>query len=386
MNKRLLTVLAQALATTALAHGHTETPTAAIPYALDLIHRRQPEQAAAFLETILEEFPLDVQINLLYLDIILEEGLQDLARPFYEETARTRGGEPIILVALGRLADRDRRNFFQQALEKSPDFVPALAALAWDALARGDYKGAEEAITTALRAAPRDGDALACRGVLRLRRGDLAGAREDLTRALAAKPYAPSVHAALGDVHFDLGDFRAAQAEYRAALAQSPRRGLYYLKLARAQERAGEETAARLNYLAAAERAGGDTAVAARAYKSAALLAVKRGDDAYGAELLEKARALGGTDAETAITLSEIYLKNDNAAGALSVLCEVATDAPPSAKVYYLMGIANRRLGDYAAAEEALARAAELAAADATVPIDAITREMEEVRRAAAGK
>jgi len=121
MKTLALTSVALAICVTvARAHEHAAGPSPRdfLERSYELLERRQPEKAAAFLQLALEHYPLDVELNLLYLDVLREEGLGDIALSSYRERLGRYGEEPIILFALGRLAgDGDEsRDYYERAV------------------------------------------------------------------------------------------------------------------------------------------------------------------------------------------------------------------------------------------------------------------------------
>jgi len=115
-------------------------------------------------------------------------------------------------------------------------------ACALDALERGDFAGAEEALTALLEgedAAERRAFILNKRGVARIGLERRKQAAADFTAALDARPaYAPAL-TNLGNLSLDAGDAAAAIARYEAAIAADPQYAIAHLNLGVAYKRAG---------------------------------------------------------------------------------------------------------------------------------------------------
>ncbi|NIT35020.1 MAG: tetratricopeptide repeat protein [candidate division Zixibacteria bacterium] len=357
--------------TVAWGHEHAAGPSRQdfLEHSYELLEQRQPEKATAFLQLALEHYPLDVELNLLYLDVLREEGLEDLALPSYRERLERYGDEPIILFALGRLAgdDAESRDCYERALAADDDFTPAYCGLAELALRSGDVDAARGELERA-RKSDRDlWRGYALRGELYLAEGKLEKAREDFERALADGRYAPGVYAALARVYYEMGDAEGAREQYRNALALSDDRGEYFLGLAKAQEALGEVDAARLAYAAAASNACGDLALAVEARKGAGRLAFEAGDFVDAAEHITWAATFATDDAEICAYLGKLYLHVGRPTEAAAEFTRATELEAGKGDYWYLLGLSQAQAGELGSAEESLERAVELLPAESAV-------------------
>jgi Flp pilus assembly protein TadD len=382
----LTSVALATCATVAGAHEHAAGPSPRdfLEHSYELLEQRQPEKAAPFLQLALEHYPLDVELNLLYLDVLREEGLEDLALSSYRGNLERYGEEPIILFALGRLAgDGDEgRDYYERALAADAGFAPAYCGLAELALRSGDVDAARAELERAWRSGPDLWRAYALRGELYLAEGELEKAREDFERALASVRYAPAVRAALAEVCYLVGDAERAREQYRNALALSDDRGEYFLGLAKAQEALGEVDAARLAYATAASKAYGDLALAVEARKGAGRLAFEAGDLVEAAEHITWAATFAPDDAEIRAYLGKLYLHVGRPAEAAAEFARATELEPRKGDYWYLLGLSQAGAGQLDGAEGSLERAVELLAAESAG--DAV-RELEVVRARLAG-
>ena len=341
-------------------HEHDLTPAQVLAGAADLLKNRQPEQAIGLLEFGLAEFPLDVEMNLLYLELLLENRIEELARGSYEARLKEYGDEPILLVGLGRLAadDAGARASYERALAVDQDFAPARLGLAELALKNRDLDGAAAAIDAAWAANPDDRRVYAFRGTLRMELGQFEDAVDDFNRALQGDPYAPAVHARLGQAYYLLENYEAAAEEYRDAIALNGDGGAYYLGLGRALEATNDTAAARLNYRTAASKTADDKATPVAALKAAGRLAYLSGETAEAKQELERAVALAPEDAEAWGFLGINRMMTDDAAAA-AAFANAAELEPSRADWWFYLGVCRQRTGEYDGAEEALLKAHE---------------------------
>jgi tetratricopeptide (TPR) repeat protein len=355
--RAIASVLAALMFCAAAAPGHEAGSTADDfrEHALELLRARQAEKAAAFLQYGLGHYPLDVGLNLLYLDVLREEGIEIVARAWYYEEAEHFSDEAIISYALGRLAEdeEESRDCFERALAADEDLTAARVGLAELALRRGDVDGARRELEQALAQNADAWRAYALRGEISLAQGDAAEAVEDFERALAAAPYAPATHAALGEAYLLVGATAAARDEYREAIAWCDDRGEYYLGLARAQEALGEIDAARLTYATAASRASGDLAVAVAGRKAAGRLAFEAGDMVEAVDHLTWAATFAPEDAELHAYIGRLYLHVGRPAEAAAEFARATELEPENVEYENLYNLALTSAGEFASAEEA---------------------------------
>jgi Flp pilus assembly protein TadD len=378
--KTLATALG-ALMLCAAARGHEVEPAADDfrEHAFELLRARQAEKAAAFLQYGLDHYPLDAGLNLLYLDVLREEGIEIIGRAWYYEQAEHFPDQAIISYALGRLAEDggESRDYYGRALAADESLTAARAGLAELAFRRGDVDGARLELERALAQNADEWRAYALRGEISLTEGDAAKAVEDFKRALESDPYAPAAHASLGEAYLLTGDAAAARDEYRKAIAWCDDRGEYYLGLARAQEALGELDAARLAYAAAASRASGDMAVAVAGRKAAGRLALEAGDWLEAADHVTWAATFAPDDAELRAYVGRLYLHVGRPAEAAAEFARATELDAENGQYWYLLGMSQVQAGDFAGAEESLERARGLLPDEAAADV---ARELEAVR------
>jgi tetratricopeptide (TPR) repeat protein len=328
---------------------------------------------------------LDVPLNLLYLDVLREEGLEIIGQSWY--AAYGEADEAVILYALGWLEAGEIGNnawdYYERALKADETFTPARVGLADVSFRRGDLEFARAEIARALDQNEDEWRAYVLRGEIHLVMDELEDAEHDLKRALELTGYAPTAHGLLGETLLRAGDAAGARDEYREAIAWSDDRGAYYLGLAKAQEALGELDAARLAYDAAFERAYGNMTVAVAARKGSGRLAFGAGDMAEAADDITWALTFMPDDAELRAYLGGLYAHVGRPAEAAAEF-KRATDLEPENGVFwYLLGSSQAKAGEFEAARESLEKAADLS--DGETAAEAAS-ELEAVRAALAGK
>jgi Flp pilus assembly protein TadD len=387
MMKRLLSV-SLALALCAAAAGREDEAELAADdfreYALELLRARQAEKAAALLQYALGYYPLDVALNLLYLDVLREEGLEIIGRILYQDASERFADEPIMLYALGRMAedDAESRVYYEGALAADEGFTPARVGLAELAYRRGDLDAARLELDRALAQNRDDWRPYALRGELFMAQGEVEDALRDFKRALDDDPYAPATHAAFGDAYLIAGDADAARDEYREAIAWCDDRGEYYLGLGKAQEALGEIDAARLAYAAAASLASGNLTVAVEGRKAAGRLAFQAGDMVEATDHIIWAAMFAPDDAELHAYVGGLYAHVGKLAEAAAEFAHATKLEPDDGFYWYLLGMSQVKAGEFGRAEKSLERAVELvpdeAAADVALELEAVRAALAE--------
>jgi Flp pilus assembly protein TadD len=377
MMKRLLSV-SLALALCAAAAGREDEAELVADdfreYALELLRARQAEKAAALLQYALGYYPLDVALNLLYLDVLREEGLEIIGRILYQDASERFADEPIMLYALGRMAedDAESRVYYEGALAADEGFTPARVGLAELAYRRGDLDAARLELDRALAQNRDDWRPYALRGELFMAQGEVEDALRDFKRALDDDPYAPATHAAFGDAYLIAGDADAACDD----------RGEYYLGLGKAQEALGEIDAARLAYAAAASLASGNFVVAVEGRKAAGRLAFQAGDMVEATDHITWAAMFAPDDAELRAYVGRLYLRVGRPAEAAAEFAHATELEPDDGFYWYLLGMSQVKAGEFGRAEKSLERAVELvpdeAAADVALELEAVRAALAE--------
>ncbi|RMF11502.1 MAG: hypothetical protein D6757_11130 [Alphaproteobacteria bacterium] len=189
------------------------------------------------------------------------------------------------LIALSGGEPEKAREFFEQALQRDPDFLPARRNLALTLVRLGQDEEAAPLFEELIERDPKDGISLVSLAEIRAREGNHAAASRLLERAVALAPKKPRLQILLIDetrragdrkrafamarradtlnpgvreiverlaeLAFETGDIERAERAWRRLVASFPDEPRYYVGLARAQWRLGRLDTARQTLLKA---------------------------------------------------------------------------------------------------------------------------------------
>jgi predicted CXXCH cytochrome family protein len=141
--------------------------------------------------------------------------------------ASQRPSAPEPYVALGQAYARRGDNpsaiqWFEAALKREPDYLPALREMVLPLFATGQDDRATDLLRRAVARYPNDDQLLANLGNVLLRRNMPAEARDALTKAIAANPERAEAHNLLGLIALQNGDKAAAENDFREAIRWQP--------------------------------------------------------------------------------------------------------------------------------------------------------------------
>lgn len=178
---------------------------------------RAPVPAILALESLTRVFPTTAQHHYLLGVALMQAGDMLAAVDALRDAERLEPSRPLTLVALG-IALNNRKMFgdakpvLLRALEREPDNVEALGAIAESFEGLDELEAAETYAARALAAAPAHPTANLVAGMVRMKEGRYADARVALERAAAADPDSPKAHYQLSLAWARLGD-QAASAQ-----------------------------------------------------------------------------------------------------------------------------------------------------------------------------
>lgn len=262
--------------------------------------------------------------------------------------------------------------------------------------ARGDRRGAIEALRSALGNGPPDEEAWNELCFLLHQEGDAAGARDAATHGIAAFPSSAVLRTSLGNLHALGGDFVRAAAAYEEAVSLGPPSAELCYNLAIALAKLGRRADAIERYrqaiaidpshaaahvnLANALREDGRTGDACAHYERAANLAPDSvlahlgaagayqasGDLDRALASAGRAHALAPGDAQVLTALANVLLERGDAEGAIARYVEALERKPGDIDLLMRLGNAHFRRGDRAGAVE---RYREVLAIDPANPV-----------------
>jgi tetratricopeptide (TPR) repeat protein len=176
---------------------------------------RAPVAAILVLEPLTRLAPEVAQHHYLFGVALMQAGDMPAAVEALRNAERLDPAHSLTLVALG-IALNNRKMFgdakpvLLKVLEREPDNVEAVAALAEAEEGLDELDAADLHAGRALKAAPRHPTANLVAGMVLMKRGRFAEARDALERAAAADPESPKVYYQLSLAYARLGDAQAA--------------------------------------------------------------------------------------------------------------------------------------------------------------------------------
>lgn len=186
-------------------------------------------------------------------------------------------------------------------------FFSATVEEAMKLASRGDFAGAEAALSSHLQTQPRDADAHYRLGIVRMRRNNFGGAQTALAEAVRLEPRAPMFHLAQGELALRQENRRAAiEAATRAAL-----------------------------------RAGNDAAV----WRGIAALQSRAGDGLGQARSLQRIIQLTPEDRGAHLRLITLFLDHRTADAALAAAAAALARFPADPELLRLRGLAEYAMG-----------------------------------------
>jgi tetratricopeptide (TPR) repeat protein len=246
---------------------------------------------------------------------------------------------------------------FETALEKAPEAVAPLLALARSRMALSQPEQAEDRIRQVLAADPMNAPALNLLGQLQaaLQRPDAA--RTQFERAIEAQPTSPIAYSRLAGLQAQGGDYSAAIETLRKGIEATQGNAFLHFRLAVVLQQAGrfEEAAAAYEEVL---QAAPDLDAAVN--NLALLLAEHRADDAASLDrALELMQRYKGSDQPVFLdTLGWVYFRRgdyEQAAATLERVAELRDPLP--AEVQYHLGMTYARLGRIGEAKTLLSSA-----------------------------
>ncbi len=166
---------------------------------------------------------LDIAVAQVRAGVNLEHGVRRLVellrrfepqgpRYFYELAEALRRGR----------ASGEAIQWYEQALERSSSFLPALRSYGVALAAAGRTSEAESVLLRALEVSPGDPRTFHNLGLVRLQAGRPREASEALHRACDLEPDSPDSQNALASALYELGDFVGAEQAFREAVRHRP--------------------------------------------------------------------------------------------------------------------------------------------------------------------
>jgi tetratricopeptide (TPR) repeat protein len=220
----------------------------------------------------------------------------------------------------------------------------------------GNAKDAEAEVERAARLNPKSVDAFVLLGIIRSGRGDQAGALQAIQQALAVDPASADANLYLGKVKYGMNDVPAAIEAFRASLASDPESTEARFLLATVLEVAGEKDDAVSEYQELLRRHPQDV----RGYLGLGAIEEKYGQSEQALGHLRKAHELDPKGYEPCLALGKLVAKGTTAEEGIALLRDAVAAAPEKPEAHFQLGMALRRAGRNAEAQQEFERVEEL--------------------------
>ncbi len=293
----------------------------------------------------------------------------------------------LLVFTLGSVFGPTARSVAAQSSQLS---ARALVSHGQEAMAKGDWKAAEEAYQAALRLTPRSASIHAHLGSAQIRLGKLQDAEKSFTEAIHLEPQQPLFRMGLAGIYLRQARFEAAAREYTTVIDLDPASfdahynlGLVFLKqkacrqaiaqLERADELSSSLPEVAVNLVDAWFCAGNPAKAVMKAeyvrrqwqdspkvLYSLGLTLFRNGSYESANEVLARAWELHPGETEIGLQLARCRLALHAFREALDALLELRTTIPPTEEIELLSGYSYLGLGDDESAIQAFRQAVRL--------------------------
>jgi len=242
-------------------------------------------------------------------------------------------------------------------LRTHPQDATAYTLLARAEISEGQYEAAYEALRTALKLAPFNGDAL-----YYLERLCNLLSKRELQRLLETSPDSPRSHQIRAEAYLARNDKQAAGREYEAALQANPT-SVEILDALGDLRRDEYQFDSALGYYARARQLSPRDYASAYGTGSCYLF---QHETKRAIESLKRAVEIDPESAAAHLALGDALLRDDDTKAAINELNAALEIKPELRQAYTLLALAYRKLGMEPEAQQALAKDRELAREEAS--------------------
>lgn len=224
---------------------------------------------------------------------------------------------------------------YEAALNKRPDWLPALEKLGDAHMAVGHDDEATAAYTKAVRVDAANSDLHYSLGVLYERQGRLDEATAEYQEVLRTDPANGDPRRRLADIYTLRGNYAQAVAEYKELIAKRADNPLLHVKLAKVYEKSRDFTEAIKEYTAAERLDAGNI----ETHKELAGLYARRGMAAEAEGEYRQVLLLKKDDRESRTALMALYAKQKQYDDLLAFLKEGVELFPKDPDSHYRLGV-----------------------------------------------
>jgi tetratricopeptide (TPR) repeat protein len=318
--------------------------------------------AIAILKRAIQQHPEFRQGQLLLADCYRSQGDPDSALAVYVTLAKAYPKDPYLWLNQGIILEQqsrldEARRQFEQSLQVSPDYLPAVDQLVQLDLAEKKFTAARSRVDAEIAKFPKLAGPRILLAELNLRQSKIADAEAALKKAIQLQPDAIGAYQVLAQLYIQQNQQLKALADLQAEALIRPRDVGTIMEIGMIQQLQKNYSQAREAYekiLAINPKFGPALNNLAYLYSENFNLL----DQAY--DTATKASLAAPQEPHAADTLGWILYKKHQYARALSVLQPVAPNLPLEAEVQFHLGMAHYMMGQEAAAAAALRRALQL--------------------------
>jgi tetratricopeptide (TPR) repeat protein len=365
------------LAQSYIADGDIEKGTATLSQALAIapayseaellwaeiqIRKGDRGSAIAILKRAVQQRPDFRQGQLLLAECYRSQGDPDSALAVYGTLAKANPKDPYLWLNLGIILEQqsrpgEARTQFEQAIQVSPDYLPAVDQLVQLDLAEKKFVAARSRVDAEIAKFPKLAGPRILLAELNLRQSKIADGEAALKMAIQLQPDAIGAYQVLARLYIQQNQQLKALADLQAEALIRPRDVGTLMEIGMIQQLQKNYTQAREAY----EQILTINPKFAPALNNLAYLYSENFnllDQAY--DTATKASIAAPQEPHAADTLGWILYKKHQYARSLSVLQPVAANLPLEAEVQFHLGMAHYMMGQEAAAAAALRRALQL--------------------------
>ena len=306
--------------------------------------------------------PRNVQAAIISGDAYLRKGDVVKSRHVFETVAQALPKEAIGPYRLGLVARAEKNDakalaYFEDALNKNPTAVDALAQIVTIKIAQGKSSEARERVNKHLEASPNDPQLYNLLGQLWMQAKDTGQAEIAFKKALELDNSLLSAYMNLGLVYHIAGKTDQAAREFEAVLAQDPKIIQAHMVLGIIYDGRKEYDKAQAHYEATLKL---NPRFAPAANNLAWILVEHGGNIDVALSHAQMAREQQPDDSHIADTLGWIYYKKNVNLLAMNLLKESVEKLPNEPDVHFHYGMAQQKNGDQPGARKSLQTALKL--------------------------
>lgn len=306
--------------------------------------------------------PRNVHAAIISGDAYLRKGDMAKSRHIFEAVAQALPKESIGHYRLGLVARAEKNDtnalaHFEEALDRKPATIEALAQIAAIKIGQGKSNEARDRVTKQLEATPNNPLFYNLLGQLWLHAKDSGQAEAAFKKAIDIDNSLLSAYLNLGQIYYQASKTDQAMKEYEMVLEKDPKQIQAHMMLGVVHESRNEHEKAKVHYQSILNV---NPLFAPAANNLAWILVDHGGNLDVALSHAQIARERQPNDPHIADTLGWIYYKKNASLLAISLLKEAVGKLPNEPDIHFHYGMAQQKNGDHAGAKKSLQTALKL--------------------------